>query len=133
MPKGFLAKISAADNFAVLKEASATINKAADMIEELRAKVAHYERQDYARKIASKMDNEMRGGEDVETFAQKLASTQNDLTVIEKAVDLRTQDPKLASIGEISHFDYQQGVPVGQAKQMFNAWLMAGSSPYDGL
>lgn len=128
-------KLSTAEVAALLKESAALHRWSHDQLKEALEKIATFERKDRARKIASKMDNEMRDGLSIEEKAEKLASSGENLDVLERAVDLRTQDPKLASVsdGVASDYNSPEQVPEGQAAQAMTEWLLTDTTPFSGL
>ena len=125
-------KLSAQDVIALLKESAAANRWAHDQLKHTQEKLAAYERLEHARKLASRMDDEMRDGASVEETAHKLASSGEDLVVLGRAIELRTQDPKLASIGEngfVADSSFPGQVAEGGGRQAMENWLMSDISP----
>ena len=121
-------KLSSQERALLFKDAGAALRWADQKITELQEKVAHYERQERARKIASQMDDEMRGGLSVEEKTASILSSQQNLDVLEQAVELRTTDPKLASVGEgdeVENHGNPLNVPPGRAKEAMHDWLLS--------
>lgn len=124
------------DAAALLKTAAAEQEWAIGRIRELEEKVAANERFYQAVRIARAMVPLQGEGFDAFDYAEKLASSNEDLHVLERAVALQAENPKLASVAQTpgastesqAASDYRQN----EASQRMNAWLLsdanAGSS-----
>lgn len=110
--------------------ASEHLKLASAEIQELREKVAHYERLERSRELSMRMPPESRG-DDVDTFAKKLAASNQNLDILEQALALRAEDPKLASVVEdVDLASRQQSSSdfLGSSMQVerMNAMLLGG-------
>jgi hypothetical protein len=93
-------KISSEDAAATLAQVGPTLRALSAENSDLRTKVAHYEKRDRAEKIASQMeakqlDPETTHGQKVDTLMD-----QDNLDVVEQAVEMSAPQIKLASISD---------------------------------
>ena len=78
----------------LLKEASKTIRTQEEENKNLRVKVAYFERLERARSLVKTMDQETLG-DDPDTYAQKLAQSNEDFDVLERALEFRAEPQQL--------------------------------------
>lgn len=91
-------KISQAEVGQMMKLSANSLRALSEENQELKSKVAHYEKKDHAEKIASLMEEKS-----IETelsFSEKVAGLmkRDDLSVVEEAVGLTASQAKLASV-----------------------------------
>jgi len=110
----------------LLKESGEQLQKLAAENKDLREKLARAERKEEAMKLAYAMPLAMRKGEDPLEYAEKLASSNEDLEVVRRVLEYSSDMPKLAEIGE-SFITDRPDVPEGRATDAMNAWLLGGS------
>lgn len=120
------------DASVLLKEASANLSWAAQEIQRLRQENDKKDRLIESIKIAAAMPPEMRGGEGEVEYGEKLASSNEDLSVLRKAMEFSTtKRTKLASVSDdlslLSDGDSPYSVPAGHASKNMEAWLLSST------
>lgn len=89
-----------------------------------------------ARGIVLKMDVDSLGDTSIEEKVAAVLASGQDLDVLEKAVELRARDPKLASVApesdamDMSYEVDMDEYPAGQARRQFLQYLSSGHGSY---
>ena len=116
-------KISGPQIAGMLKTSSAVIRELSEENQQLRTKVAHFEKKERAEKIASQMAEKELQPE--LSHSQKVAGLmqRDNLDVVEQAVDISAPQMKLASIDGGSGVEVEGGMEGSQAEAQFAAAL----------
>jgi len=124
-------KLTYTDAATLLKEAAQDNRQSYQRIVELEKVSSSYDRLTHAIKIAKAVDPRFMEGSDPLDYAIKLAQSGEDLHVLERAVDLRANDPKLASVGShnvtAQDENYSPSAQQTGASADMNEWLMSSS------
>lgn len=112
----------------LLKEASKTIRSQEEENQNLRVKVAYFERLERARNLVKTMDQETLG-DDPDTYAQKLAASNEDFDVLERALEFRAEPQQLlhpsSKTASPRSFDSQE---ESESAREMRSWLQSSMS-----
>lgn len=116
-------KMSAAQAGQMMKLAAENLRVLSEENQDLRTKLAAYERKERAEKIAAAMVE--KGLEPELSFEDKVAGLlkREDLEVVEEAVGMSAPQMKLASVHDDSRIEVEGGVEGSQAEAQFAANL----------
>lgn len=112
----------------LLKEASKTIRSQEEENQNLRVKVAYFERLERARNLVKTMDQETLG-DDPDAYAQKLAASNEDFDVLERALEFRAEPQQLlhpsTKTASSRSFDSQE---ESESAREMRSWLQSSVS-----
>jgi hypothetical protein len=121
-----------ADAAALLKEAQAENGWAVGRIRDLEVANAGHERFRQSIKIAQALAPHRGDDFDPISHAEKLASSNEDLDVLERAVALQAENPKLAHVQQQEQSEAEKVASASQsqseASARMNSWLLNGAS-----
>ena len=116
-------KISQAQTGQMMKLAGQSLRALSEENQDLKTKVAHYEKKERAEAIAIRMQE--KGLEPELSYAEKVAGllTRDNLAVVEEAVGMAAPQMKLASVHDDSRVSVEGGDESNQAEAQFAANL----------
>jgi hypothetical protein len=110
-------KISNAQAGQMMKMAGHALRGLSEEVQQLKEKVAHFEKKAHAEKIATRMEE--KGIESALTFQEKVAKLLDraDLSVFEEAVEMSAPQMKIASVVEDGNEIVVEGNDGGNAAE----------------
>ena len=116
-------KISGVQVGQMMKLAAENLRGLSEENQELRTKLASYEKKDRVESLATIMEE--KGLEPELSYEEKVAGllTRDDLDVVEEAVGMSAPQMKLASVHDDSRIEVEGGVEGSQAESNFAANL----------